>query len=69
MYRSRRIQYSDALFVSCILYAYIIFDTMSDTEDWAAAFPMILTMILSPFLFFVLATIICFVGDARVLDK
>jgi Leucine-rich repeat (LRR) protein len=41
-----------ALFVSCCLYAYIIFDTMGDTEGWVAALPMTLIMILLPFLLY-----------------
>jgi hypothetical protein len=42
------------LFVSCCLYAYIIFDTMGDTEGWVAALPMTLIMILLPFIVFVI---------------
>jgi Leucine-rich repeat (LRR) protein len=42
------------LFVSCCLYAYIIFDTMGNTEGWASALPMTLIMICFPLILFLI---------------
>jgi Leucine-rich repeat (LRR) protein len=42
------------LFLTCCLYAYIIFDTMGDTRGWMAALPLALVMILLPFIVFVI---------------
>ncbi len=41
------------LFVSCGLYAYMIFDTMGDTAGWRGALPMTLLMAFLPLLFWV----------------